>query len=417
MPTLTAQFVARVQPDSKPRRYTDGNRSNGLALQVQPSGSKQWIQRLTVNGKRREFGLGGFPAISLAQARDLALERKAAVVQERTRSRLYQPADQIAAAPLAAAIAANLSNALAPQAAAEPRRCNAATFGELADKYRALHLDDWKPNTLRNWDSTRKLAQALESTPVDTIKSADVIAVLDPLYRAGKTTAGAAKRLVYNVLNLALSLEQIDSNPADARIDAALTKGRVRIQHHTGLSYQNAPRMYAKLCAEKPTANSLALRLVMLTVQRLDNVRTATFDQFNPARAVWQIPAEATKTGKPYSVPLSDEALSVLEQAQRQSTSRYLFPSKLKADRPVSAIALRDAWMKHAPIGARIHGLRSDFRTWVAETTDYPSEVAEYQLGHRVGTATEQAYQRSTLYPKRVALMRQWEAYLASSSV
>ena len=167
---LDPQFIAKVRPQPKPRRYSDGPRGNGLALQVQPSGSKQWIQRLTVDGKRRDLGLGGYPAIGLKDARELAFAQKAALTRERTLSRI------------AARVASVAQVAQAPAQQAPPPRRPQPTFAKVADQYRANNRGAWKPSTLRLWDSVRRnhVDPKLARLPVDTITRAHVLDTLEP---------------------------------------------------------------------------------------------------------------------------------------------------------------------------------------------------------------------------------------------
>lgn len=419
MPTLDARFVERVEPQPRPRRYSDGKRSHGLLLQVQPSGTKQWVQRITVNGKRREFGLGSYPTVSLAEARDMALERKASLVRERARANIYAPAAEVAAQPLADAIAAALSQAapagqLAPASQPMPARRCLFTFKMMADEYRRLHIAEWKPGTLRRWDSLRKthIESTLGHRMVDQITTADVLNTLRPLYADGHSAAPAALSLVRNVLALAIAHRHIETNPAADHINAALPKGKAKRGHHAGVTYQKAPAIYAELRAAPATPAHLALRLVALTAQRLENIRTAKVADFDTQQRTWTIPASETKTGKAYIVPLCDEALEVLQLADALAPqSPYLFATTHKKGGAISQPTMREAWKAIAP-NATIHGLRSDFRTWAAERTDAPAEVAEHQLGHNVGTATVRAYRRTTLYRRRVELMAQWCRHL-----
>ena len=182
---LTARFVRTVKPQHRARRYND---QHGLLLAVQPTGSKQWLQRLTIAGKRCDIGLGSYPYIKLAEARTRAIMKKAEVMRGH-----------------------------------DPRTPKPPRFGELAAEYEAIHSREWSPNTARNKRSHLKALAPLARMHVDGIRPEDCLRILGPMYRNGTSAARPIRALLRSILNFAVSKGALESNPAGEALDAAPT--------------------------------------------------------------------------------------------------------------------------------------------------------------------------------------------------
>lgn len=385
MNKLTETRIRKITGGRKPQRYGDGY---GLMLLVQPSGRKSWVQRLTLaSGQRTDLGLGPWPVVTLAEARDTAIDNLRAV------RRGEDPrADK-------------------RKAAAMP------TFQQAADAYFASR-PDWSAGVRRgNQQQIAKHCAALLDRPVDTITQVDAISLLAGVmrdtYQAGRKLRG----LVRNVLAWAQAQGHVSANVADSRIDAALPRQAAPSVHHSALPWQDVP---AALRAVKATqgANLAAVALmefVILTACRSGEARLAQWSEIDTAARTWTIPAARTKTRKAHRVALSDAALSVLDRVRPlRDVSGLVFPSPSRAGRPLNQNALQ-ILLRRAGIAAVPHGFRSSFRDWAGEK-GHAREVAEAALAHVVG-GVEGAYARSDLLERRRPLMQAWAAHVGGSPV
>lgn len=387
---LTAQFVRTV---NEPGKHFDGN---GLFLRVLPNGAKQWVQRITIRGKRSELGLGNPALVSLAEAREAALaNRKVAVAG----------GDPLAAKRKAEAI---------------------LTFEEAARKVHEMHLPTWR-NEKHGRDFINSLEMyafpligALKAADVNT---ADVLAVLQPIWLDKPETARRVRQRIGTVMKWAIAQGWRQDNPA-ANISTALPKHNRIKAHRKALPYQRVSECIATVRASGAwAATKLAIEFVILTAARSGEVRLAMWEEIDlhgaanlqaASAATWVVPAERTKMKRVHRVPLSKRALDVLRAAEalRDSTG-LIFPS-------VRGKALSDMTMsklvKELGFDADVHGFRTSFRTWAQEQTNFPREVAEAALAHAVGDAVEAAYARSDVFEKRRKMMERWSTYLSTSS-
>ena len=368
--SLTARFVNTVKPKPRARRYSD---QHGLLLAVQPTGSKQWIQRLMIAGKRCDLGLGSYPYIKLAEARQRAIANKAEVMRGN-----------------------------------DPRTPNAPRFGELADEYEAIHSRQWSFNTARNKRTHLKALAPLERMRVDGIRADDCLRILRPMYENGITTAKPIRALLRSILSLADSKGMIESNPAGEGLDAALPAFTRQTKHHTALPPSDAPAAYQKLTGSK-NAGPLALRFLMLTATRSNEVRGMRWAEVSGNN--WTIPAERMKARKAHTVPLSQPALEVLRQA-RDANPRATFVFATRRDAALYQVAMGEQ-MKQHQIAGTVHGLRSTFADW-AIRNEYPRDLVDLSLAHSVGSATARAYARDTLLEKRRDLTDRWGDYVSA---
>jgi integrase len=376
--------VAKVKAITTPGRYSDGGT---LFLFVKPGGSRSWVQRLTIDGTRRDMGLGGWPLVSLAEARIKAFEnRKLARID--------------GGDPLARKRKAKLPTFLE---AAEH------TFKGLKPKWRnAKHAQDW-------WTSVERYAfPIIGTTPVDRVRREDVLRILTPIWSSRPERARRLRQRIRAVLAWAQAHNYIPGeNVAGEAISGALPKMAIGKTHFRALPHQEVA---AALETVEASGASLAakhcLRFLVLTAARSGEARESTWSEVDLEKREWRIPAVRMKAGAEHRVPLSDSAVEVLEQAQAlDDGSGLVFPSALKPGRCLSDMTLTKLLRDTGLAGrATVHGMRSSFRDWAAETGQ-PREIAEAALAHTVG-GVEGAYFRSDLFAKRRRLMNQWAAYL-----
>ena len=382
---LTAAFVKQAGPG---RHYDE----NGLMLLVRRSGSRQWIQRLTVDGRRRDIGLGGYPVVSLAEARAAALENRVAmhrgkdILGERRRS------------------------------AVESK--GVPTFDEASEIVLSLAMPAWKDGgkSADLWRSSLKahVLPRIGRVRVDRITTADISAILEPVWRDRRATARKLKQRMGRILEWAVAHGYRADNPVTAAA-SVLPKGGAKTSHMRAVPWRELPAALATIRATDAWASTrLALEFLALTATRSGEVRTAEWSEIDLDAALWTIPGERTKTGREFRAPLSDAALAILRQAgEHRVDSGLVFPSahgKVLSDNTLSKL-LRENGVPGVP-----HGFRSAFRDWCSEATDEPREVAEAALAHTIPNSVEAAYARSDLLDKRRPLMQRWADHLSTGS-
>ena len=361
-----------------PGRYTDAG-GDGLYLNVARGGSKSWMQRITIAGRRRDIGLGSFRRVTLADARTAAAANREAVASGRD-----PVADRQREAPPPFGAAAKAAHTILTRDASES------------------HRSEWLAVLERH-------ARALFDVRVDAITRRDVMRVLGPLEDRPETQQRLRHR-IRAVLSWCQARGYItEGNEAGECIAAALPKRRAERAHHAALDHADAPAAFAAIAADSPTG--LALRFAILTATRSGEAREARWPEIDVDAATWAIPPERMKARRAHRVALSPAALAVLEAAKAHSDgSDRAFPSALKRGQAVTAQGLRGA-LKAAGVAGTIHGWRSTFRSWCADTSQ-PWDAAEVALAHHVGGNVERSYQRSDLLEQRRALMQQWGAFL-----
>ena len=374
---LTPAFVRNV---SRAGRYCDGN---GLYLDVRPTGSRGWIQRLTIRGRRTEFGLGGYPLVSLKEAREKAFANR----------KLAREGGH----PLS-----------------EKRRAESMpTFAEAARRLRDQLSPGWRsPHHARLWLSSleRHVFPRIGETPISEVTSADVIGILAPIWHQKATTARKLRQRIRAVMEWAVAMELRADNPCD-RIGPALGAQNYVVQHMRALPHAEVASAIGKVRASnsKPLVK-LAFEFLVLTATRGGEVRGAAWTEIDVDHGVWTIPAPRTKTNREHRVPLSRRALEILGEARAVGRgSPLVFPMR---GNPLSNTAM-SRLLKRLGIKAVPHGFRSSFRDWAAEETDHPREVAEAALAHMVRNQVEAAYRRTDLFERRRRLMDDWADYLA----
>jgi integrase len=367
----------------------------GLALQVTSAGAKSWILRVMVGGKRREMGLGPYPEVTLARARDKAREARGLVrggVDPIQRQRE-------AASALRAAVA------------------KALTFDDCADSYIRAHEAGWRNakhgqqwrNTLKTY-ATPKFGSLL----VRDVALPHVMAALEPIWTEKNETASRLRGRIELVLDWATARGLREGpNPARWRghLDKLLPKpSKVqRGEHHPALPVGDVGAFMARL-RQVEGMGARALEFVILTAARSGEVRGAKWAEIDLHAKVWTVPGERMKAGKEHRVPLSEPALALLQALPRVDAAELVFPGpkgSALSDMTLTAVTRRMA------VDAVPHGFRSTFRDWAAERTNYPREVAEMALAHTIGDKVEAAYRRGDLFEKRAHLMAEWATFLA----
>ena len=372
---LAPAFV-RTAP---PGHYIDGN---GLYLYVQPTGARSWIQRLVIRGKRCELGLGSVALVTLAEAREKAVaNRKLAreggdpLADKRRLQRMPTFAD-------------------AATALIEQKRPGWRN---------AVQVRDWR-NSLRHYAFPR-----IGNRPVSEVTSADVLAILSPIWHTKPVAAKAVKQRIHTVLEWAVAMNLRNDNPAD-RVRPVLGPQRNMVQHRRALPHREVAAAIATVRASRyKPAVKLAFEFLVLTAARSGEVRFATWDEIDRTDRVWAISATRMKMKRDHRMPLCGRALEVLDAARALGDGPFLFPSPV--GRRLDVQQLRRL-LERCGIAAVPHGFRSSFRDWAAEETDHPREVIEAALAHMVQDKVEAAYARSDLFERRRRLMDDWAAYL-----
>ena len=379
---LSALQVKNIKAQASTKRKGDGR---GLYLVIQPSGAKSWIQRIAIDRTRTDIGLGGYPDVSLAQARERSHEIRAAVAaghDPRRRERDEMP-----------------------------------TFAEVAEMYLKANAPTWR-SAKTAATARARLEQyaypAFGNRRIDRVTQSDVLDVLLPEWAAKPATSHKLRQQVRAVFELAAAHEWIGSNPAGEAIKRALPKIPQQVAHHEALPYADvadALRAVEDCAASLPVR--LCFRFLALTAVRSGEARGARWDEIDLDRRVWAIPADRMKSKRIHRVPLSDATLAVLERARPLANKTGLiFPSARKRGGMLTSFALGDLVKRRCGLAATVHGFRSSFRTWCMEITDTPWAVGEAALAHTVGNATEQAYARSDLFERRRELVQEWAEYV-----
>lgn len=378
----------------------------GLALQVLPTGGRSWVLRLTVAGKRRDMGLGGYPAVPLKDARDAAREARAKVKAG------TDPIEESRAA----------------RSALQAQRAAALTFDQCAAKFIKAHAPSWSnPKHAQQWGNTLQTYASPIIGPllVRDVELSHVLAALEPIWTAKPETASRVRGRIEAVLDWAGARGYREGlNPARWRghLDKLLPmRGKVaRVENHPAVRVDQAGE-FMRALRLRDGMGARALEFLALTAVRSHNVRAARWQEIDLAAAVWEIPGESPtgqrmKAGRAHRVPLSPPALELLQAVPRMAGCDLIFPGVrggALSDMTLSAVMRRMPFKDRDGRQAVPHGLRSTFRDWAAERTNYPREVAEMALAHAIGSKAEAAYRRGDLFDKRRRLMDDWAAFLA----
>lgn len=382
--------VLQVKSIKAPGRYNDGN---GLQLVVKESGAKSWQLRIQVNGRRRDIGLGSFNVVSLAEARDKAVE---------IRRQSLSGIDPVEA-----------------RKAARQKAETIPTFAQAARQVFEERKGDWSnPKHRAQWLSTLETYAFphIGSKKLDDISAGDVRALMVPIWQEKPETARRVLQRIGLVLDWAFSSGKRSSEAPMRTIRAGLAKQLKRPEHFASLPYADVPALISKLGAEV-TAGRLALRFLIFTAARSGEVRGATWPEFDLEARLWTIPAHRMKAKREHVVPLSAQALAVLAEAKglrKGRTNEPVFPGA--KGRPLSDMTLAKVLRTALSGKWTVHGFRSSFRVWAAERTSFPSEVAEAALAHTIPDRVVAAYRRTDYLERRKGLMADWANFLSGVS-
>ena len=378
--------ATRVKALRDPGRYSDGD---GLHLFISRAGGKSWVQRITIDGRRRDIGLGGYPNVSLAQARKRAADNRAAIADGK---------DPVA----------------------DKRKPAVLTFSRAAHAVHEVNRPRWRNERhALSWMQTleRHAFPKIGSKPIASIGRTDVLTVLTPIWSTRPETARRVRQRMRTVFRWAMANELIETNPAGEAIDGALPSMPKIKAHLRALPYQEVSSALKTVDASQTSlAAKRCLRFLVLTATRSGEARGATWDEIDFDGATWTIPASRMKAGVEHRVPLSDQVLEVLTLAhQLEDGSGLCFPSPLRPGRILSDMTLTKV-LRSTGLADRatVHGFRTSFKTWTMEQTDTPWAVGEAALAHLLGGSVEQAYARSDLFVRRRTLMQQWADYIVA---
>lgn len=392
--TLNKLSATTIKNKTARGYYADGG---GLYFRVSEFETKSWAFRFTVTGKAREMGLGAYPDVSLAEAR----ERAAAA-----RKQLRDGLDPIEARKATkSALAASIATAL--------------TFKQCTEAFIEKQSPEWRNDKHeKQWRATlEKYAfPVIGKMAVRDITDDHVLQILEPIWATKTETASRVRGRIESVLDYAKAKKYRNGdNPARWRghLDKHLAKPKkiTKVQHHPALPYNALGEFYRELNGQVGTG-ARALEFCILTAARSGEVRGATWGEIDLDAATWTIPAGRMKAEKEHRIPLSTKAIRLLKALPRIDGCDLLFPSTKNtalSDMTLTAVLRR---MERADI--TVHGFRSTFRDWAGETTAYPREVIEHALAHQLKDKAEAAYARGDLLTKRRKLMEDWAKYTAT---
>ena len=380
--------IAAVKRLDRPGRYGDGGT---LYLYIAPGGSKSWVQRITIDGRQRDIGLGPWPVVTLAEAREITIDNRRAVRR--------------GGDPLA-----------------DKRRAKVPTFREAAQRtFESKRGEFRSAKHAANWlqQLERHAFPKLGNVPVDRIDREAVLSVLTPIWTTRAESARKVRQRISATLRWAEAHGYVARDLAGDAIAGALPKRQAATKHLRALPYREVGAAFETIEASGASkASKLCLRFLVLTAARSGEARGATWSEIDMEAREWRIPGERMKAGEEHRVPLTDDAVAVLKRARElHDGSDLIFPSPLRPGRQLSDTTLTKV-LRTTGLAERatVHGFRSSFRDWAAETTNAPHAVMELALAHAVGSKVEQAYARSDLLAKRRDLMRRWADYLTGST-
>jgi integrase len=368
----------------------------GLHLQVSATGARSWILRVKVGSKRRDMGLGQFPAVTLAQAREKARQARELIEQghdpilerERAQSRL------------------------------KAEQASVITFEAAAHAFMDAKSAEWSnPKHVAQWSATLTtyVYPTIGKIHVADVQQAHILKILEPIWTTKTETASRVRGRIENILDWAKARGyRKDDNPARWRghLDKLLStpEKTTKVVHHAAIPINEAAAFYAAL-QQRPGTAARALEFALLTAARSGEVRGATWAEIDLDAGLWVIPAERMKARKEHRVPLSEPAIRILRTLPHLQGSEFVFPAPRAgalSDMALSAV-MRRMGLEYVP-----HGLRSTFRDWTAERTNYPRDLAEMALAHTIGDKVEAAYRRGDMLERRAHMMQAWADFLAT---
>lgn len=393
-----------VRNAKTPGRLHDGE---GLYLEVSagapetpggpPGVRKRWFLLYTPpeGGKRREMGLGSIASVSLKAAREAA---------DKARADLGAGID-----PLVARDKERKEKARA--------RARQLTFKQAAETFIASESAGWKnPKHEKLWRASLEeyAFPVIGSLSVADVDTQAVLRVIEPIWKTKNETASRVRGRIEAILDwAAVRGYRSADNPARWRgfLSKALPKrSKVRpVKHHPSLPFRDVGKFMADL-REQDGLGALALELTVLTAVRTNEALGARWSEFDLKEKVWSIPKERMKMERPHRVPLSTQAMALLERIKDAGSKTWLFPG-LGTNKPLSNMAMLKVLERMKRDSITVHGFRATFKTWGEDATDFPREVIEAALAHAIGSAAEQSYRRGDQLAKRRELLQAWANY------
>lgn len=360
-------------------RHGDGR---GLFLYVKPTLARSWVLRYQVQGRRHDLGLGAYPDVTLAMARQKAMDARRMILEG--------------------------DDPIAKRRQAQPK-----TFKDAALELIESKRSGWKnAKHAAQWTSTLEayVFPTLGPMQVTKIATADVVGALKPIWSQKPETANRVRQRIEAVLDYASALGiREGDNPARWRghLDNLLPKPtKVRaVQHHPALPHADIADFMDELSKRKGVS-ARALTFTILTAARSGETRGMTWAEVDLDNGVWTIPAQRMKAAKEHRVPLSLNAIAQL--GEQGADTDLVFGSETKAGKPISDMSMTALLRRMEYDNITVHGFRSTFRDWAGESTSFPREVIEAALAHGIKDKAEAAYARSDLFEKRCELMQAW---------
>jgi integrase len=399
---LTAMKVSAIIRRARSGHTGDGG---GLYLQISKYGTATWVFRYRVGGRLREAGLGSVDTWSLAEARERARKFR----QMRGEGR--DPIDE----------------RRAERARVRLETAKAVTFKAAAVAFIRAQAPAWKsPIHAAQWPSSleRYVFPTFGSLPVASVDTALVMKVLEPIWHMRPETASRVRQRIESVLNWAAARGyRQGENPArwkghldgllpkPARAKAAARRSNGRDEHHAALPYREVPEFMRQL-REVEGITARCLEFIVLAAARAGEARGARWPEFDEDGRLWVVPAERMKGGRSHRVPLGARGVEIVNEMAAIRSGDHVFPGRGVA--PLSNAALLKLLRRMGRGDLTVHGFRSTFSDWVAERTNFPSEVREMALAHAVGDKVEAAYRRGDLFEKRRQLAEAWANYCAT---
>lgn len=388
--------LTQLQVDKQKAKgvYPDGA---GLYLNVTIGGSKSWLYRYMLTGKQHWMGLGSYPDVSLAEARE-----KAADARKLTRQNIDPLAEKRQATSI---IRASIAKAMSFDKASEQ-----FIDAHKAGWKNAKHVDQWR-NTLATYASP-----IIGNLDVSLIETAHIMRILEKnnFWNEKTETAHRVRGRIESVLDWATARKyRSGENPArwKGHLDKLLparTKVK-KTEHHAALPWEEIGVFMADLRKQEGIA-AKAVEFTILTAARSGEIRGVTWEEIDLNAGVWIVPADRMKAKKEHRIPLSTKAITLLTEQKKLFPEGFVFPGA-KEGKPLSDMSLTAVLRRMERNEVTVHGFRSTFRDWAAESTAYPGEMVEMSLAHTIGNKVEAAYRRGDMFEKRRRLMQDWSDY------
>lgn len=385
--TLNALTVKALK---KPGIYTDGNT---LTFRITEKGTRSWVQRISIEGRQRNIGLGAYPAVGLAEARQKARENAKAVREG------HNPIEDKKAARKEA-----------------EERASVNTFWEIAQKVIENKQGNWdNPKTKQRWTNNfiAYVVPTIGHKRPRDITREDILKILEPIWLTKISTSNRIRQTISNVFDYARAKDWCKENPADNSIREILPqRPRHQKNHHRTMPYEDVSA--ALITVRESTADDLtklAIEFLTLTASRSKEVRLACWNEIDLTTRKWIVPAEHMKARKEHRVPLTDRMIEILEDAAAlHPPGGLIFPNRNRG-KPFSDSTFSKLFRENE-IQAVPHGLRSCFKDWTMEQPNTDHVMAEIALAHQVGNEVEQAYATSDMFEKRRTMMQGYTNFI-----